>query len=55
MAKPLKGGILRLCTLIFQYDIHKNGLKMNIIKIILTIFCPSSAVCPLLDGAQKND
>ena len=24
MAKPLKWGMLRLCTLIFQYDIHKN-------------------------------
>ena len=40
MAKPLKWGILRLCTLIFQYDIHKNALKMNIIEIIiLTSFC----------------
>ena len=27
MAKPLKWGMLRLCTLIFQYDVHKNALK----------------------------
>ena len=25
--KPLKLGMLRLCTLIFQYDIHKHALK----------------------------
>ena len=25
--KPLKWGMLHLCTLIFQYDIHKNALK----------------------------
>ena len=27
MAKALKWGMLHLCTLIFQYDIHKNALK----------------------------
>ena len=27
MAKPLKWGMLRLCTLIFQYDTHTNALK----------------------------
>ena len=27
MEKPLKWGMLRLCTLTFQYDIQKNALK----------------------------
>ena len=27
--------MLRLFTLIFQYDIHKNALKVNIIEIII--------------------
>ena len=28
--------MLRLCTLIFQYDIHKNTLKINIIEILIS-------------------
>ena len=27
MTKPLKWGMLYLCTLVFQYDIHKNALR----------------------------
>ena len=31
MPKALKWGMLCLCTLIFQYDIHKNAIIVNII------------------------
>ena len=37
MAKPLKWGMLWLCTLFFQYDIHKNALKIDIIEIIIFV------------------